>query len=368
MQSLKTMCWLVVLGLSLVSASRLADACPVCINSPQKTVADFLIESPCVVFARENSDQPFSYAPVEVVKGNIHGKQIDLFVDTSTRKILAADAELVVLLAEDVTDGSWRSLGQLDPMYAAVVRRIIALTPDWQGKNGQQRRVEFFAKLFGHENPAVYEQAYLEMGRAPYGFIRQFSRIVPRDQIEPILTRRQYIGWRSLAILMLAHGGEVNGREYIADSFRHAARFRLTTNLAAWAAASIELEGEDAIVFIENQYFRNVERTVEELTEVVKALSMHGTEGHTQLRDQIVASYGVLLDVYPDMAPFVARDLLAWKRFELIQQLSTIEATHANLDYAAKKTCRQYLQFTAASNTLHEKTIGSSPANINVID
>jgi hypothetical protein len=294
-----------LVGLSFVGATIPAAACTVCITYPRKTVADLLIESPCVVFARENPDQPFSYAPVEILKGNIDGKQIDLFVDSGTRRILATDPARVVVLVQEATDGGWRSLGLADSAYAAVARRIIAFSPEWQSVEGERHRVDFFVTLFGHDNPSLYELAYLELARAPYADIQRVSRAISREQIEPVLERRQYIVWRSLAILMLANRGEAKDREYIAESFCSAAQFGLTTNLAAWAAASIELEGEDAISFIETQYFRNSNRTLQELTQVVKALTLHGTEGHTHLRGRINASYAVLREVHPDMAALV---------------------------------------------------------------
>ena len=40
-----------------------------------------------------------------------------------------------------------------------------------------------------------------------------------------------------------------------------------------------------------------------------KALSLHGTEGRTELRDQIVAAYQGLLEVHPAMGGYVAKDL-----------------------------------------------------------
>ena len=130
------------------------------------------------------------------------------------------------------------------------------------------------------------------------------------------------------------------------DSFQAAKQFGLVTNLAAWAAASIELQGADAVSFIQRCYFCDPDRKRDELVEVVKAMSLHGTEGRTELRDQIVSSYDVLLDVHPQMMEYIVKDLIAWKRFELKQRISNIEAKGAKLDFAAKKAIRQYLGST----------------------
>ncbi len=302
-------------------APTCADACQICIAYPQKSAADILIESPCVVFAREGPDEAFSYAPVEVLKGDAEGKPIGLFLDSQTRRLLADFPERVVVLAYDANDQRWRNLGLADESYTDIVRQLLELAPRWQEAGGDNLRVDFFLPLFGHENPLIYELAYLELARAPYGAIKRLSRSVPPETIDRILKRPQYFQWKSLAILMRAYGGDEEDKRYIQESFRTAERFGLTTNLAAWAAATIELEGAEAVSFIQATYFENPDRNQDELLEVIKAVSMHGTEGRTELRDQIVKAYEILLDVHPDMGGYVAKDFIAWNREDLADQV-----------------------------------------------
>jgi hypothetical protein len=300
--------------------------------------------------AREHQHEPFSFAPVEILKGHLDGTKSELFLDSVTRRMLAGDSKRTVVLVQERVGGPWRSLGLASAEYQAVVRHIVLLGPEWQTADGKLRRVEFFLPLFGHEDPLINELAYLEMGRAPYATIKRLSRIVSREYLGQMLSSRQYTEWRSLAILLLAHRGEPQDREYITESFRNAGRFGLTTSLAAWAAASIELDGAEAVSFIDDRYFRNPNRKKEELAEVLRAMSLHGTEGHTHLRDQIVESYGLLLEFHPEMAANVAKDLLVWKRFELREKLANLEATNDELVYAERKMIRQYLRLSATFN------------------
>ena len=339
---------LCVAGLACLAQSIPALACSICIAVPEKTAADILGESRVVVLAREDPERPFSYAPVEVLKGRAPEHPIDLFVDSRTRRILSAYPERAVVLARGEDDGPWHNLGVAGPDYAAIVRRIVLMAPHWQGSQEGQPRVEFFVPLFGHENPRIYELAYLEMARAPYRVIGRLSQSVPRAQFEPMLTRRQYFKWRPLAILMLAHQADAEDRQYISDSFHTAERLGLTTNLAAWAAAFVEIEGAKAVAAIESRYLNSSRRTAAELTEVLRALSLHGSEGRTELRDRIVAAYGVLLEVHPDLAPLAVSDLVAWKRSELVEALARIESTHDGLDSAARENIRHYLRRAAA--------------------
>ena len=338
--------YLLLAAIAVFGLSATTHACSICIAFPQESAAEVLIGSPCVVLAREDPDQPFSYAPIEVLKASDNVGPIDLLVDSRTRRVLSSDPGRVVVLARDGKDAKWRNLGVADAAYIAVVRRIMLFAPEWRVPQGNAQRVEFFLPLFGHENSTIHELAYLELARAPYGTIKRLARAVPRESIEPILRNPIYIEWRPLAILLLAQSPEATDKQYILESFRSAERIGLTRNLAAWAAASIEVEGADSVSFIERCYFRDPNRKRDELVEVVKALSLHGTEGCTELRDQIVSSYDVLLDVHPQMMEYIVKDLIAWKRFELKQRISNIEAKGATLDFAAKKAIRQYLGST----------------------
>jgi hypothetical protein len=309
-----------------------------------------LIESVAVALAREDPNQPFSLTAVEFLKGNDDGSDIGLFLDSVTRRILASDPRRAVVVVQETKGGDWRRLALANAQYQAMVRRILLFAPQWQGTSGRLRRAEFFLPLFGHEDPAIYELAYLEIARAPYDVIKRISRVVSREQIERILNRPEYLRWRSLAILILAHRGEAADKDYIAESFRNAERFRLSSNLAAWAAAAIELEGAGAISYIEDRYFAGLDRNDEELKEVLYALSLHGSEGRVQLRHRIVAAYGKLLEVHPRMAASAAADLLAWNRTEWTAELAEIERSNTSLDDAARKAIRQYLRRVAAAD------------------
>ena len=68
----------------------LALACQICFPIPRNSAADHLIAADRVVLARENPEKPFSLKAVEVLKGDGDGPEIDLFLDSSTRRSLPA--------------------------------------------------------------------------------------------------------------------------------------------------------------------------------------------------------------------------------------------------------------------------------------
>ena len=160
-----------------------------------------------------------------------------------------------------------------------------------------------------------------------------------------------YIEWHPLAILMLAHNGDASDQEYIIGKFTNLARFGLTTNLSAWTTALIEIREEGAVAEVEEKYFRSPARKREELTAVMTALSEHGSNGHTHLRDQIVQSYATLLDHHPEMAGYVARDLLTWRRWELSDQLEKILDKIKGTDPLTAYVIERYLARARGVNT-----------------
>ena len=114
-----------------------------------------------------------------------------------TRRILNAYPNRAAILVQDPENGRWLNLGIADRSYASIVRRIIGFGPEWRTARGREHRIQFFLTLFGHSDRAIYELAYLEMARAPYGTIRKLGRTVSRQQLEPMLKQRVYIKWRS---------------------------------------------------------------------------------------------------------------------------------------------------------------------------
>ena len=317
--------------LTVLVATSSSLACTICVGLPEKSDADYLIESHCVILAREDANQPFTFAPVKVLKGEFDGREIDLLVDSLTRRRLAADeARKVVLVRHE--SGAWRSLGIASAEFEVVVERILLHSPAWQGETGRARRVEFFVPMFGRADPQINRLAYLEMGRAPYRVIRRLGRVAPRAQYAAMLKDRKYIEWRPLAILLLAQNENPDDAKYIRESLESAQQFQLTTNLAAWASAAIEIEGVKAVAYIEKHYCCRSDRTPEELREVVKSLSLHGTEDAGELRERIVAAYRVMLKAHPTMAPGVAGDMNAWNRADLADLLQTIEASRPGND------------------------------------
>jgi hypothetical protein len=308
-----------VLVLALVVGA--AGACPICITLPTSTLADRLLGADAVVLAREDPARPFHYRATEVLAGMPGDAPIELFLNSSARRTLAAHPERAMVLAQSPTDGGWSALGITSPAYERVVRAILKQKDSWQPRETDNaERLDWFAPLLGHPDERLHQLAYLEIGRAPYAEIRRLASRIPVDTLAAMLDDPRYLEWRSLAILMLGESGRPADRERVRDTLRTSARLGSSRNLAAWATTLIAVDGVDAIRRLQSLYLSDATRAREELEAVVQALSVHAA-AEPELRDPVAEAYAVLLESHPAIAPSLVHDLIAWQRWDFVERI-----------------------------------------------
>ena len=330
--------------------SAAAEACLICVPFPKTTHADKLIESETVVMARENMDKPFFLRVVDVLKGAVDSPEIDSFINSITRRKLKLNPNDVIVLGRMGSVETWRSIAYADADYLKFICAIINRSYTWQAVRSDPKRINFFAANLTHENPLIREQAYLEVGRAPYAVIKRISGSVPRRQIREFLGNWRLVEWHSLYILMLGQSRDPDDIAYIRQQFETAARYGLETNLSAWVSAFIESHPDTGIGEVEAQYFRIADRSRTELEEVLKGLSVLGSEGGglatkdiVERRRRIVKSYAKLLDHHPEMAGWVAKDLTVWRIRAMVERMEHIKSQESVLDASSKLTVNYYL-------------------------
>lgn len=331
-----------------------AEACMVCVPFPEATVVDYLFSAKVVVLARENPQKPFSYVAIEVLKGDFVGPEIDLFLDSTTRRRLAANPDRSVVLALNsakpqgipgfgaqrssdsaASPETWRSLGFASPRYEVLVRDILSQAASWRESGGRETRVTYFFPYLADTEHSIRELAYLEVGKASYQTIRKADPFVPTDQLRVFLADSKYLEWRPLYILLLGVGAEPEDEEQIRASMASRARLDYAFNLSAWATALIEIDREAAIAWLETVYLRASDRDPGTVLEIVKALSVHGARERSGLRGHIVESYGALIQTHPSLAGWVARDLVSWNEWRFADALTEVRESQVPLDGAS---------------------------------
>lgn len=339
--------WAIVLALLVTSAG---EACMICVPFPKVTHADLLLENESVILAREKAGEPYAFYSVEVLQGRLGPQDIEVFIPSNTLRRLRTSSEDAVVLMRRTAKSEWQYMTYADPEYQQFIRAILSNSGSWNGARVKSRRIAFFAGYLTRDHRSIREQAYLEVGRAPYASIKTIAGSVPREQIREFLTNWQLINWHGLYIPMLGQSRHAADRDLITKQVQNAARFGLTINLAAWVTAFIEAHTDEGIEEIEALYFKTRSRTRDELEEVLKGLSVLGSEALmtadpviANRRRRIIESYAVLLDHYPMMAGWVARDLTSWQLRALVDRLSRIQQIDVTLDPSSNLAITYYL-------------------------
>jgi hypothetical protein len=341
---------LIVFGCFAASHLHSPDvrACQICVPYPEKTLADRLLENDEIIFAREVPGSPYVFYQVEAIKGSGVTEPFRMFCDSTTRRKLNAIPDSAVVLAKE-QDGSWRLMTFADAGFSSFIRTLLSVSGDWSGRSSNQERLRFFSKLLNSEDPRIYEQAYMEVGRAPYSMIKDLAAEIPRKQIYDLLLNYRLIEWHNLYILMLGQSRESKDLEYIRDKVQSAAQFGSTRNLAAWVTAFIESHPDSGIEEIERMYFMSKNRTNEEIEQVMASMSVLGSQSISsdlrifKLRSKIVRSYAKLLENYPEMVGFVSKDLAAWRVQAYMDRISEIRENPEILDASSTYLVDYYL-------------------------
>ena len=327
-------------------------ACQICLPIPTTSAADHLLEAEVVVLAREDPQNPFSLRTVEVLKGDPATATIDLFLDSQSRRTLALFPRRKIICSYRSTgpDAGWQRIGTADSAFGPLVREILDRSASW--KEAPKERAAFFAKSLGHKNSQISTLAHLEVARAPYDQIKGFAVIVRPENLRAFLKNFRLFEWHALYILLLAQSGEEQDHKLIIERVRSAERFGTVLQLAAWATAWIEIDEETALDFFHERYLKNPERKPDEVQAVHAALSVHGSNGHTHLRDRIVDGYRMILANHPTMASKIVTDLMAWKRWDLAETVAGIvEVPPSKLDRAALLQLRSYTRLAGEAGS-----------------
>jgi hypothetical protein len=326
----------------------------ICVPYPKTTLADMFNERESVIFAREKIGKPYFFYAVEVLKGAIGGDDFKGFISATGRRMLSKNLKDVAVFGKKDSGDDWRFIVYADREYQAFVREIILQADSWQKFKGSLGRIDFFAERLTNSNQRIRDQAYLEVGRAPYSSIKRIAGSIPRRQIREFLANWRLVEWHSLYILMLGQSQHADDRAYIRNELENYAQYKLTRNLSAWVTAFIESQPDFGVEEIEKLYFSTKDRTQDELEEVLKGFSVLGSEGGIPFkpeivnrRHRIVRSYATLLDNHPIMAGLVAKDLTNWKTRALVTQLSRIKNGEPILDPSSLFAVNYYLSMAS---------------------
>lgn len=317
------------LAAALIAGAGPAAACPVCIDKPEATLTDRLLEADTVVIAREDPSHPFRFAAAVLLKGGAVDEPIPLLLDSATRRLIALRPEDGVLLAYG-RDG-WSHAGYADAVWRATAAAILKEGPGW--REAPDSRFAFFAARLHDDDADLRRLAVDELSRARYGLIRAMDRPLGGAAARAALIDPARIPWAGFYILMLGLSERAEDHALVRDRVASAARLGGGRELDAWATAWIEIDGATAVAALAADWFETPDRPAADLRAVIDALSVHAREGEPALRPAILSALYALPARRPDVGGSVAAVLGAIGDFS---QAEAIE--RAMRDVARRKT------------------------------
>jgi hypothetical protein len=319
-----------------------AAACLVCIDLPERTVADRLVEAEIVALAREAPDRPFTYAPVELLRGEA-APPIPFLVDSATRRRLAATSGDGMLMAYEADDG-WVQLGYAGPQLREVAVAIVAAAPHW-AEGGEAERFAFFAARHDHPVPAIRQLALAEISASPYALIRTLRPRLPRAEILAVLRDPGRMAWAPIHILFLGLSEDPADHALVRRAIDTAARHGISTNLAAWATAYAEIDGEAAVARLRALYFEDPSADPDAVRAVATAFTTLAGGGDPALRPGIDAAVRALAaDGPPALAAEAAKELTRARDWSQADLFSDLLAAGSLTDPAAEFVVALYLE------------------------
>lgn len=286
--------------------SGAAMACVVCIELPEKTLAQRLLDADLAVFAREDPGRPFRFAPVQTLKGSAVGDDIPFLLDSQTRRRLAASAEDGVLLLRDDA-GNWSRAGYADAALRTTAVRILTHGPSWDGDAAA--RFAFFEALLHHPDGDLRRLAMDEMARAPYGLIHGMVRPLDGPAVRRAMQRIEELPWRGVHLLMLGRSPRAEDHGLLRDLATAAARRGDDRHLAALATALIAADGVAAIDRLAREWLRPGPDAAA-VRKVVRAFEAHAGVGAPALVAPLATHLKRVIDTRPDAAAAAARTLV----------------------------------------------------------
>jgi hypothetical protein len=210
--------------------------------------------------------------------------------------------------------------------------------------DGAEKRYAFFVDRLAAPNAQVRQTALLEIGRAPYRWIRTAGATVPRDDIHRALRNPALLDWAPLYLLMLAQGASVEEAAHLRQRLnRVATSRRAPAELAALATARVEVDGVRGVAWLQRHYFADAARRLEEVEAVATGLGAQGDAAPADVRSAIVAAYRTLVATHPELAGRVAMDLYRWQDWTLAEALADLRDPDGARDFGAEYARRLYV-------------------------
>ena len=338
-------CCILLLGLILVPVSGLA--CTVCVDLPERTLADRLLNDRIVVIAQPAPDNPFSFTIVETIAGDAQAlaelPAIPFLVDAATRRQFKIDNTLTVLMTFGSTEGSllrssgigtWHRLMTMTPQRRQFVDTILKNADAWRRNSTRnEARFAFFAAHHTDPDRAIQVAALTELARVPYAFLRSLRDTLPPQELRRRLSDINEIPFEALYVKLLGISNRQEADAYVSLNFDRAMQ-RGSSMKTAWILAGIEVGGAGALDRVSQQLLRGALSEADR-RELLTALSVTGT-ARPQLREVIAPVLHEAVQLHPERRADIAYTLYQWQDWTLAPYFEQLLVEEPKLDQVTR--------------------------------
>jgi hypothetical protein len=287
----------------VAAATPSVQACVACIAMPRDSLADNVSEAEVVALLRPRPDDPFRYAPVTFLRGGPNVPEVPFLVSRDRAAALAVNQDEAVV-ATWTAAGGWMIHDLAGTEMKSILRDVLS-----RDLSSPQARGEFFGPLVLSADPALSRMAMIEISTLPYPVIREIPVRVPRQDVAKLLSDPVWADWAPVMILLFGLSDGPADKAFVRHAADAMAENSRTVHLAAWATALIEMDGDEGIAWLRDNYLGNPERSLLELREIGFALASHAARDDVQgaaVRDTLAG----LAAAEPAIAGALAKVLL----------------------------------------------------------
>ena len=310
-----------------------ASACLVC-SVPYQSLLDKLESDTDAVVARMTGLEGTAWQVEEVIIGT-RARQGQLITTRLAAEVSTKGQSR--LLRWNQLGKFWMEEGPADPEFLDFAFRVIQSPSKLDATGSLRSQTEYFryfVTYLEHSNPLIADAAHARIAGAPYEVLRELG-----DQFTP----ERLLDWIDqqpvdvvpeqrrdpLYITLL---GICGGESELEMTSRWISRRWITgrsDQLGAILTAHGELNGESTVELIEQQYILDRDRTLEEITEAVNALRVHGQANRTISRERVLAAYRLLLRHRKPLLELVVSDCRRWQDWSVAPMLIDVYSSGA---------------------------------------
>jgi hypothetical protein len=173
-------------------------------------------------------------------------------------------------------------------------------------------------------DPALRSLVIGEFDQVPYELLRTVDLKIPASDLLADLWTLQGYPYQAIRALLLGLSDDPTARAEIRENVARAAGRDRAENLGAFAAALIELDGQEAVRALATGMLSDPDQPLDKIDQIVLALSVQNAVADPELRDAISEVVADLVRKRPAAGGSVARHFFTRSDWSQVAPLETL--------------------------------------------